>query len=348
MAARNAAAQEPTAVEKTPGNTGRESPWLVVPLVSSSPKLGTAGGGLGGYMHTFDPESRLSMFGAAFMYTSTESKVAALFARTSFGADHHRLDVIGGFGYIRNDYQDYLGTGQPLKTNDDAGAFAVRYRYRVAGNWFVGGQGSAVNYQVLGDRALDDELLDTLGVTGFNAAGVGANLSHDSRDNQDMPFSGWFANVNNLAYREWLGGENAFDVYRVDFRSFTRHGGSHVLAIRQNNEFTVDAPISGQASVLLRGYKQGEYIRRYMSSGEVEERLRFSERWGATVFAGVAAVYGERDTTEAAASEDTYYPSFGGGVHFIIKPQQRVIANLEYAYGNSTNSSLYLKLGYAW
>jgi hypothetical protein len=185
-------------------------------------------------------------------------------------------------------------------------------------------------------------------VTGFNAAGIGANLSHDSRDNQDMPFSGWFANVNNLAYREWLGGQNAFDVYRVDVRSFYRHAGDNVLAIRQNNEFTVDAPISGQATVLLRGYKQGEYIRKYMSSLEVEERLRFSTRWGATAFVGVAAIYGERDTAEATVAEDTFYPSFGGGVQFVIKPQQRVIANLEYAYGNSTNSSLYLKLGYAW
>jgi len=27
---------------------------------------------------------------------------------------------------------------------------------------------------------------------------------------------------------------------------------------------------------------------------------------------------------------------------------QRMLANLEYAYGNSENSGVYLKLGYAW
>ena len=31
------------------------SPWLFVPVFSSSPKLGTAIGGLGAFMHTFDP-----------------------------------------------------------------------------------------------------------------------------------------------------------------------------------------------------------------------------------------------------------------------------------------------------
>ncbi len=39
------------------------SPWLLVPVFSSSPKLGTAGGGLGAYMHTFDADSRVSLFG---------------------------------------------------------------------------------------------------------------------------------------------------------------------------------------------------------------------------------------------------------------------------------------------
>ena len=33
-------------------------------MFSSSPKLGTAVGGLGAYMHVFDPESRVSLFGA--------------------------------------------------------------------------------------------------------------------------------------------------------------------------------------------------------------------------------------------------------------------------------------------
>src|SRR6187399_2918456 len=97
----------------------RSSPWLVVPVVSSNPKLGTTFGGLGAYLHTFDPDSQVSLFGATYQYTSTESSIAAAFARTSFGADHHRIIALAVFGYIKNDYDDYLGTGKPLKTDDD-------------------------------------------------------------------------------------------------------------------------------------------------------------------------------------------------------------------------------------
>ena len=127
-----------------------------MPVVSSSPKLGTAGGALGAYLHKFDPDSRVSIFGVQAIYTSTDSLVASAFARTSFGADHHRVVLIGVGGRIRNDYDDYLGTGEPLQTRDEITAVALRYQYRVFGKWWLGAQGSAANYQVLGESAEDD------------------------------------------------------------------------------------------------------------------------------------------------------------------------------------------------
>ena len=55
------------------------------------------------------------------------SAILLAFARTSFGADHHRTVTLAVFGHIKNDYQDYLGTGQPLRTEDDLRAFVARY-----------------------------------------------------------------------------------------------------------------------------------------------------------------------------------------------------------------------------
>jgi hypothetical protein len=341
------AAQDPPKPgdDAKPPESNRSSPWLLVPLVSSSPKLGTSFGALGAYIHVFDPESRVSIFGVNFQYTSTESVVAAVFARTSFGADHHRVVGIGAFGYIKNDYQDYLGTGQPLKTNDDLKAIAGRYLYRAKGDWFIGAQGVATNYQVFGATPEDDLVLETLGVRGFESAALGAAVMHDSRDNEDMPTAGWFLNVNNLAYREALGGAESFDAYRADLRAFWAHDGGHVLAVRQYNWLTHNAPSAAEATVVLRGYKLGQYLAPYMSSIEAEERLAFGRRWGATLFTGVAGLYGTRDVS---ASERQLYPTFGAGVHFVIKPAARMLANLEYAQGIEDNRGIYLKFGYSW
>ena len=353
-----AMAQEPAAPAPAPTQTGapveqsadqksgdRSSPWLLVPTVSSNPKLGTSFGGMAAYLHTFDPDSQVSLFGLSYQYTSTDSSVAAAFARTSFGADHHRIVGVTVFGYIKNDYDDYLGTGQPLKTNDDLKAVAGRYLYRVTGDWFIGAQGSAANYQVLGESAQDDLVLETLGVRGFESAALGAVVMYDSRDNPDMPTGGWYLNVGNLAYREALGGAATFDAYRVDLRAFRPHGGGHVLAFRQYNWLTSDAPSAAQAAVMLRGYKTGEYLSPYMSSFEAEERVSFSTRWGATLFAGVAGLYGESDT--AAIGRD-FYPTWGGGIHFVLKPAERMLINLEYADGIENNRGVYLKFGYGW
>ena len=341
----SAFAQQPSPDASTqPAAEEERSPWLLVPMFSSSPKLGTAFGGLGAYMHVFDPASRVSLFGMYYQYTSTHSQIVSAFARTSSGADHHRVVLIAAFGQIKNDYEDYLGTGQPLKTEDDLKAVAARYLFRAAGDWFIGAQGSAANYQVLGATVEDDLVLETLGVRGFESAGVGAVLMHDSRDNQDMPTTGWFLNVNNLAYREALGGAESFDAYRVDLRTFWKHGVGHVLAVRQYNWLTSGAPSAAQATVILRGYKQGQYLSPYMSSLEVEERIAFRARWGATVFAGAAGLYGEAPTP----LERSIYPTFGTGLQFVIKPKERMNVNLEYVQGVGDNRGVYLKLGYAW
>jgi len=49
----------------------------------------------------------------------------------------------------------------------------------------------------------------------------------------------------------------------VDLRTFWRHGGGHILAVRQYNWLTSDAPSAAQATVSLRGYKFGRRTGRF-------------------------------------------------------------------------------------
>ena len=69
------------------------SPWLLAPVLNSSPKLGAAGGATGGYLHKFDAESRPSIFAVTAQYSSTKSLVGGVLARTSFNQDHQRLNA---------------------------------------------------------------------------------------------------------------------------------------------------------------------------------------------------------------------------------------------------------------
>jgi hypothetical protein len=123
----SASAQQPPPdpAARPAAETEARSPWLLVPMFSSS-RLGTALGGLGACVFDRKAECRSS---ARCKCTSTLTGLRRV-CRTSSGADHHRIVVIAIFGLIKNDYDDYLGTGEPLKTDDDLKALAGRYLFR--------------------------------------------------------------------------------------------------------------------------------------------------------------------------------------------------------------------------
>ncbi len=300
---------------------------------------------MGAYMYYFDPKSQVSLFGASAQYTSTGSIIGMLFAKTSFAADHQRLNVFAVGGNIKNDYDDFLGTGKPLKSEDNLQALAVRYQIRVRGDWFVGVQGVNSNYEILGQSELENETLQTLGLTGFSGGGIGLLVNFDSRDSEFSPHKGWQVNMNNIAYREWLAGDNNYDVYRADIRYYWGHGDRNVLALRQSNQWTVDAPNSAYAPITLRGYKFGQYLGKYMSSLEAEERLYIAGRWTATLFAGVACLYGG-DLT--CSDTENVYPNGGVGVQYLIKEKEGMVLNFEIAKGKGDNEGVLLKIGYGY
>src|SRR5436190_1217448 len=184
-----------------------------------------------------------------------------------------------------------------------------------------------------------------LGGTGFRSGGMGLVLYHDSRDSETSPTKGFYINANNIGYREWMAGDQDFDVIRVDAKAYFPEGGGHVLALRQFNQFTIDAPPSAFAPIQLRGYKFGQYLGENMSSIEAEERFRLGDRFTATVFTGVGFLYGNG---QSLTDPETIYPNIGAGLQFVLKEKEGIVANLEFAAGKRENYGVYIKLGYGF
>jgi outer membrane protein assembly factor BamA len=335
---------EPAAAEDAVAKF-EKSPWLLAPVFQSNPKLGTSLGAMAGYIHYFDEKSRPSIFAVMGQYTSTDSTIAGAFGKTSFDEDHQRLLAGLMYGYVKNDYADYLGTGVPLQSNGEMKSFITRYLYRVQGNWFIGAQGVYQNMAVTGETQFDDQFLNLVGVRPYKSGGAGLVAQYDSRDNENSPHQGWLLNVNNIAYRESLGGNDNFDVIRAEARYYLSHGNGNVLAFRNLNHFTGDAPTQVKAPVQLRGYKVGQYNGDYMSHIEVEERYRLADKFSATLFAGIACVYGGG---RSCSDRQNQFPAAGAGVQYILKPKEGIVMNLEYATGKDGNYGVYLKMGYAY
>ena len=227
--------------------------------------------------------------------------MAALFARTSFKEDSQRLEGLVGYAYIRNEYKDYMGSGQTFRTTDEVALGAGRYLYRVKGPWFLGAEAAFGNYSVEAETDLQNKVLNMLGLAGFQMGSAGPVLMHDSRDNQDMPVRGWYTNLNALANRTWLGSQDDFDTVRLEFKAFVPHGKAHVFAVRENNQWTHDAPTSAESTVEVRGYKMEQYPReahgvdRGGGTAALLEALgRDDLRWGRVPLRERKAVCGER------------------------------------------------------
>lgn len=87
-----------------------------------------------------------------------------------------------------------------------------------------------------------------------------------------------------------------------------------------------------------------------MSSFELDERLRFGERWGATLYVGIACLYGDglNGNRMQCDANDNVYTSVAAGLYYVLKPVEKIVATLEYADGEGENRGVYLRFGWGF
>lgn len=331
--------------DKASTDGAAESPWLLVPKVSSDPKVGTSVGALGGYLFKMDPGSTASMVGMGATYSNTDSRIGALFLRGFSDNDNRRLFAVAASGEIKNDYEDFLGSGLPVSDTDNVKVFFARYMQKVSGAWFAGLQGAYTNYLITGDDFRSTEILNLAGLTGFESAALGLVLAYDNRDNQNAPSSGQHMVLHNFAYRESLGGEEDFDTFSLNWSRYAPNERGDVLAYRIHARWTDDAPASGYSSIDLRAYTKGQYLAPHSATIELEQRWGLAKRWGVNAFAGVACLFGDGEQCD---DRDNLYPSAGVGLQYLVKRRENIVVTADYAHGKSGNHGFYVRFGQAF
>ena len=367
-------ALEPSTNDSAPPQ--RDSPWLLTPTFSVDPKLGRNLGAIAAYLHRFDEASPISLSGATLSYSNTDSLVSAMFADLYWGADHHRLTAGAAYGDINNEYDDFLGSGQTVETNDDLKSLFMRYRYRVVGDWFFGGQLVRTNY-VIGIPAPEEVVNNQVGLMGFNATGLGFVVERDGRNHVRNPTSGSHLVVDGTRYSSsddqpdldngdlleellpedsLIDSNGDFDVLRGNFNHYSSLGHwftgdqapETVLAVQAYTRLTHDAPVSGYSSVIVPGYTRGNYLGENSVGGQFDLRMPISQRWGVVVFGGIGCLFGDGIGSNATSQScsDELYPGIGAGVSWLVKPESGVVMRMEAAKGSGDNSAVYLRFGH--
>jgi len=329
-----------SAVAQDSNSSKVESPWLAVPLVSSGPKMGTSLGVMAAYLYKFDKESPTSTFAITGTYSNSDSYFAGIFGKTFFDKNTQRLSAGLIYGNVKNEYKDFLGGGFLINSTDDFQASFLRYSYKFFENIYFGGQFVSANYEITGNDPLSDFILGELGLSGFSSNGIGLTTEYDTRDNVNSPQKGSFVNINSLSYRKGLGGNEDFDVINLQARHYYKQLQTLILAMRLDGKFTMNAPSSAYATVDLRGYTSGQYLAQHSTIFEAEERLEPTHGFGAVVFSGVSALYGQNSSE--------FYPSIGGGLNYMMKKEEKMVVRLEGAVGKDDSYGIYLQFGRAF
>lgn len=172
-----------------------------------------------------------------------------------------------------------------------------------------------------------------VGSEGTTNLGVGGALVYDNRHNVLNVRKGFFGELSFLKYGSSLASDHDFNSINVDVRSFHPYKKNNVIAWQLYGNFlSGDVPFNQLAlmggEMMMRGFYQGRYRDKNLLSAQVEYRMlpfSFSKRWGATVFAGTAAVAPQ---LKAFQLNQTQW-SAGAGLRYLLFRKKDIFLRLD-------------------
>jgi hypothetical protein len=213
--------------------------------------------------------------------------------------------------------------------------FRQRVLRKISRNLFLGPE---IDYQHLYSVAFNqpeegEHHTPPAGSAGTTNLGFGAALVYDDRHNVLNVRKGWFAELSYLGYHPSAASDFQFGSINLDVRAFHPVKKNNVLAWQVLGNFIKgDVPFNQLAlmggDMMMRGYYQGRYRDKNMMAAQVEYRMlpfSFSQRWGATIFAGTAAVAPE---LRAFQLDKTQFAG-GAGLRYLLFPKKDIFLRLD-------------------
>ncbi|MEX0812014.1 MAG: BamA/TamA family outer membrane protein [Chitinophagales bacterium] len=332
--------------------------FLPIPLIAYTPETNWMFGASVAHLYRLkdDSLSNVSYTSLTGFYTLNRQYVFNLQFQFNFKENTNRLE--GAAVFEKYPFQ-YFGLGN-WNTSEDREAYnsnqmvlKLRYLRKVLPGFFIGLQvrhQSAYNIEAQKEGGLFDQGL-VPGGDGFDATGIGANLTYDTRDNPFYPFEGHYMQLSNHNYLDILGSDMQFYNLKFDLRSYVNPGNrAHVLAFQSVFDFNIGeqppflmmAQIGGEQ--LLRGILRGKYRDRHMLLTQFEYRFPIWWRFSGAVFGGAAEVMDQWS--------DLDWPGVrlagGAGLRFTLNAQERLNIRFDVGFGPDGSWNWYLVLNEAF
>jgi outer membrane protein assembly factor BamA len=335
------------------GKLGASREWVVFPIPSYNPSFGwtVAVPAMVLYRPTGTAEdSQAWATGLVGFYAENESFGGGLFHRMNFREDTWRLS--GGLGYSDLNY-DYYGSGEIggdpdryVTINQVFSGFSMEAQRMVRENFYAGIGFRAFSAEI---KSLEFSFSDT---SDFLPPWKGLRLDFltiiphlvfDSRDNEFYPGRGNLVDLKVSLSGEAIGSDNNYQLYEFYWNHYRTVGEGKVLAFRVAFKYANDdapfflLPAMGQGAD-LRGYVVGLYRDKVLLAGQMEYRIRLTNRLGAVLFGGVGGVAPDWSSFNEAL------PSVGGGIRWLLAKENQLNLRVDVAWGKD-NQEVYVSIG---
>jgi len=338
-----------------PGETG-DHEWLVAPIPSRSAGLGWTLAVPAAVLYrpeSSDPEDPAWITGVGGFYAENESWGAGLFHRMSLKDDSWRLqgvllysDVnynVYGVGSGGGDPNVYFELGQKVYGGMAEGLRMIAPNLHFGlRTYIIKTEIHSISFPALQSPDLD---LSLFGIQ-LNLYSLVPRLVYDTRDNEFYPHRGNLAHAEVKLDSESWGSDYDYQIYSADWNHYHGLTDNQVLAFRVAGKYAAGdlpfflLPAMGSGSD-LRGFKPGIYRDNALITGQMEYRIRFTERLGAVAFYGLGKIGPAWDDLGKTLD------SGGIGLRWVVAKKNDVSFRLDVAWGED-EPEYYISLGEAF
>ena len=336
---------------------GQDITPLLVPIPFKNTQVGWGLALMAGAIHRFDPDTTLKpstgMAGGFYTENGSWGLMAVEMARLQ--GDAWRLRAMLSHFSVRYDFygvgEDAGEAGRSIPLQQEMDFVYVSALRRLAPRFYLGPtvlwMRTSVELREPPGSAIEP-LPEDLARSDLVAPGIDGEF--DSRDDDYWPTSGSYAKLRGSFYSDALGSSRTFQRYLAAWSWYSRTPAVRtILAANVNVAGAAgDVPFYALPSIgagrfPLRGYTQGRYRDRVMTTVQVEVRHHLENRLGATAFAG----FGQVAPDAGAIFEAQVLAAGGLGVRYQLARQYPMHMRLDYAWGRD-GGLFYFSVGEAF
>lgn len=303
------------------------------------------------------PPSVSVAFGA---YTGNESWLVGGGHMGFFKQGRIRYQGGAGIANINLDYYSIgdVDLGRPISLNTESTAIMQNLKFKLGDlPLYLGPVQRYIDADLspaknLADRLppdtppeLVDQLTDLLSAE-VTTSGLGLVLELDTRDNFFTPHTGFYYELNMIAYRDAIGSDIDYDLYQLEGLNYFRLSPSWRGGIRLSGEIADSdelLPPFAMPSLELRGIPAARYQGTYVGLIEGELTWELDQRWSVLGFAGA----GRTSDSASNFSDASSRVSKGLGFRYQIARRYGFHMGIDVARGPE-DTVWYIQAGSAW